>query len=48
MEATAFTQIDYVETAIPESMAERPFIFGIIGADVCLLFVGVINNPKAD
>ncbi|NLM44994.1 MAG: serpin family protein, partial [Clostridiales bacterium] len=48
----AFTRIDYVGAAKPEGMAEmfldRPFIFAIIKADGCPLFVGVINNPKAD
>lgn len=51
-EATAFTRIDHVGAAKPEGMAEmfldRPFIFAIIKADGCPLFVGVINNPKAD
>lgn len=51
-EATAFTQIDYAGSARPEGMAEmildRPFIFVIIGEDECPLFLGVINNPKAD
>lgn len=51
-EAAAFTQIDYAGSARPEGMAEmildRPFIFGIIDIDGCPLFIGIINNPKAD
>ena len=49
VEASAFTQIDYVGSALPEGRADmildRPFIFVITGIDKSPLFVGIINNP---
>ena len=49
VEASAFTQIDYCGSAMPEGRADmildRPFIFVITGIDSSPLFVGIINNP---
>lgn len=49
VEASAFTQIDYAGSAMPEGRAEmilnRPFIYGIIAQNRSLLFVGVCENP---
>lgn len=50
VDASAFTQIDYEGSAMPEGRADmvldRPFIFVIVGADQVPLFVGLINNPN--
>ncbi len=50
VEASAFTQIDYCGSAMPEGRADmildRPFIFVITGIDKSPLFVGIINNPS--
>lgn len=49
VEASAFTQIDYAGSAMPEGCAEmilnRPFIYGITAQDASLMFVGVCENP---
>ena len=49
VEASAFTQIDYAGSAMPEGRADmilnRPFIYGIIAQNRSLLFVGVCENP---
>ena len=48
-EASAYTQIDYVGSAMPKDNAEmildRPFIFTITSSNGVILFIGVINNP---
>lgn len=50
VEASAFTQIDYVGSAMPEGRADmilnRPFIYGITERNGSLLFVGVCENPS--
>ncbi|NLL39032.1 MAG: serpin family protein [Clostridiales bacterium] len=50
VEASAFTQINYIGAALPEGRAEmildRPFIYGITAQDGTLLFVGVCENPS--
>lgn len=49
VEASAFTQINYVGSAMPEGRADmilnRPFIYGITEPNGSLLFVGVCMNP---
>jgi serpin B len=49
VEASAFTQIDYAGSAMPEGrtdmILDRPFIYGITARDGILLFVGVCENP---
>jgi len=49
VEASAFTQIEYAGSAMPEDKAEmilnRPFIYGITSSNGTLLFVGVCKNP---
>jgi len=49
VEASAFTQIDYNGSVLPEDRAEmilnRPFIYGIQSENGILLFVGVCENP---
>ena len=49
VEASAFTQINYAGSALPEGRAEmildRPFIFCITAPDGSMLFVGVCENP---
>lgn len=49
VEASAFTQINYVGSAMPEGRADmilnRPFIYGIIASNGSLLFIGVCMNP---
>lgn len=49
VEASAFTQIDYVGSAQPEGRAEmilnRPFIYGITAPNGNLLFIGICSNP---
>ena len=49
VEASAFTQIDYAGSALPEGRADmilnRPFIYGITAQNGSLLFVGVCENP---
>lgn len=51
VEASAFTEICYAGSAMPDGRAEmilnRPFIYGITAANGTLLFVGVCNNPAA-
>jgi len=51
VEASAFTQIDYVGAARPEGRADmilnRPFIYGITASDGTLLFMGICENPNA-
>lgn len=51
VEASAFTKIDYVGSAMPEDKAEmilnRPFIYGVTAADGALLFVGVCKDPAS-
>jgi serpin B len=50
VEASAFTQIDYAGSAMPEGSADmilnRPFIYGITARNDSLLFVGVCENPS--
>ncbi|WP_313758737.1 serpin family protein [Tissierella sp.] len=49
VEASAFTQINYAGSAMPEGRADmilnRPFIYGITESNGSLLFVGVCINP---
>lgn len=49
VEASAFTQIDYVGSAPPEGRADmildRPFIYGITASNRSLLFIGICTNP---
>lgn len=49
VEASAFTQIDYVGSAAPEGRADmilnRPFIYGITASNGSLLFIGICINP---
>ncbi|HAE92114.1 serpin family protein [Tissierella praeacuta] len=49
VEASAFTQIYYAGSAMPEGRADmvlnRPFIYGITESNGSLLFVGVCMNP---
>lgn len=49
VEASAFTQIDYVGAAEPQDRADmilnRPFIYGITASNGTLLFVGICENP---
>lgn len=49
VEASAFTQIDYEGSAMPEGRADmilnRPFIYGITAQNGSLLFVGVCEKP---
>ncbi|NLU52939.1 MAG: serpin family protein [Clostridiaceae bacterium] len=49
VEASAFTQIDYSGSAMPEGRAEmilnRPFIYYITARDGSLLFMGICENP---
>lgn len=49
VEASAFTQIDYVGSAPPEGRADmildRPFIYGITASNGSLLFIGICTNP---
>lgn len=49
VEASAFTQIDYAGSAMPEGRADmildRPFIYGITVRGRIMLFVGVCENP---
>lgn len=49
VEASAFTQIDYSGSAMPEGRADmvlnRPFIYGITESNGSLLFLGVCMNP---
>lgn len=49
VEASAFTQIDYVGSGQPEGRAEmvldRPFIYGITAPNGNLLFIGICSNP---
>ena len=49
VEASAFTQIDYVGSAQPEGRTEmilnRPFIYGIIAPNGNLIFIGIYTNP---
>ena len=49
VEASAFTQIDYVGAAQPidraEMILDRPFIYGIVTGDGTLLFAGILENP---
>ena len=49
VEASAFTQIDYAGSAMPEGRADmilnRPFIYGITAQNRSLLFAGVCENP---
>ena len=51
VEASAFTQIDYVGSSQPENEAlmilDRPFIYCIVAPNGVILFVGVCGNPKA-
>jgi serpin B len=50
VEASAFTNIAYAGSAMPEDNAEmilnRPFIYGIIAPRGTLLFIGVCGNPS--
>ncbi len=50
VEATAYTQIMYSGSAMPDGRAEmildRPFIFAITGIYGAPLFVGIVNNPS--
>jgi serpin B len=50
VEAAAFTQIDYMGSAMPEDHAEmilnRPFIYGITSSNGSLLFIGICTNPE--
>lgn len=43
VEASAFTQIDYVGSA--DMILNRPFIYGIIASNGSLLFIGIFMNP---
>jgi len=49
VEASAFTNIAYAGSAMPEDNAEmilnRPFVYGIIAPGGTLLFIGVCGNP---
>ncbi len=49
VEASAFTQIDYVGGALPEGrtdmILDRPFIYGITASNGSLLFIGICTNP---
>ncbi len=49
VEASAYTQINYMGAARPEGRADmildRPFIYGITAQNGTLLFVGVCENP---
>ena len=49
VEASAFTQIDYTGSAMPEGRADmilnRPFIYGITASNGSLLFIGICMNP---
>lgn len=49
VEASAFTQINYVGAVHPEGRADmildRPFIYGITTSNGSLLFIGVCMNP---
>ena len=49
VEASAFTNIAYASSAMPEGRADmilnRPFIYGITASNGLLLFVGVCVNP---
>ena len=44
--------IDYAGAAMPEGRADmrltRPFLYGIIGTDGSLLFVGICENPAVN
>ena len=50
VEASAFTQIDYAGSALPEGHADmilnRPFIYGITSSNGSLLFIGICMNPS--
>ena len=50
VEASAFTNIAYAGSAMPEDNAEmilnRPFVYGIIAPRGTLLFIGVCGNPS--
>lgn len=50
VEASAYTQLNYMGAAPPEGRADmilnRPFIFGIVVNNDTLLFVGVCENPS--
>ncbi|NLK69567.1 MAG: serpin family protein [Clostridiaceae bacterium] len=52
VEASAFTNIAYAGSAMPEDNAEmilnRPFVYGITTRSGILLFVGVCINPTID
>ncbi len=52
VDASAFTMIDYAGAAMPEGRADmrltRPFLYGIIGPNGSLLFVGICENPTAN
>lgn len=49
VEASAFTQINYLGGAAPEGSADmilnRPFICGITASNGSLLFIGICINP---
>ena len=49
VEASAFTQIDYAGSAMPQGRADmilnRPFIYGITARNGSILFVGVCEKP---
>ena len=49
VEASAFTQIDYVGSATSEGrvdmILDRPFIYGITASNGSLLFIGICMNP---
>lgn len=49
VEASAFTQIDYAGSAMPEGHADmildRPFIYAVTAQNGVLLFAGVCENP---
>lgn len=52
VEASSYTQINYVGAAMPKDKAEmilnRPFLYGIVTPDGNLLFVGVCDNPTIE
>ncbi len=49
VEASAFTQIDYAGSALPEGRAEmildRPFVYAIVTSNENILFMGICLNP---
>ena len=52
VDASAFTLIEYAGAAMPTGRADmrltRPFLYGIIGTDGALLFVGICENPAVN